>query len=143
MLGFLRPRPRRAGSSTGASSCRQRLSARRLTILGASRYRARGSPDAPGPSWVRCTLPDHLLIVTFESGSPASAFPKMAAPADPDAEAILVTEAPRGRARSLPPTAPALHVLSAGALSPSWSPSPKPEADFQFARTPSWAPSIT
>lgn len=46
--------------------------------------------------------------MTFESGSPASvgaaapAFTKMAAPADPNAEAILVKEAPRG-ARLAPP----------------------------------------
>lgn len=33
--GVLRPRPRRAGSAEGARSCRQRLSARLLAILGA------------------------------------------------------------------------------------------------------------
>lgn len=50
VLWFLRLRPRRAGSSEGASSCRQRLSTRSLTILGVSRRQAR---DPPGNPWLR------------------------------------------------------------------------------------------
>lgn len=49
VLGFLRLRPRRAGSTGGVSSCRQRLSPCRLTILGASRHLARGPARDPRP----------------------------------------------------------------------------------------------
>lgn len=49
VLGCLRLRPRRAGSCGGVSSCRQRLSTRRLTIFGASRRLARGPAGDPRP----------------------------------------------------------------------------------------------
>lgn len=65
-----------------------------------------------GRGKVRSTWPAHSVIVTFESGNPASvgtaasAFTKMAAPADPNAEAILVKEALRGTRLAAPAPSP-------------------------------------
>ena len=78
--GFLRPRLRRTGSAEGVNSCRQRLSARRLTILGASRRRIRGPPGAPTPRGAlaeldfapRCPV-THSLCPSNLAAPPASA----------------------------------------------------------------------
>lgn len=82
------PAPPRAPAAAGTASTPAASPSRRRAVR-------------IGRGKVRSTWPAHSLIVTFESGSPASvgaatpAFTKMAAPADPNSEAILVKEAPR------------------------------------------------
>lgn len=131
---FLRPRPRRAGSAAGASSCRQRLSARRLTIPGPSRRRS--PPGGPSPRGALAELGStprrpitHSLWPSNLAAPPAT----LAAPGwpllwplprwpDPGSEAVLlVKEVPRhatplpARSLSLPHSSSAQALLTSPA----------------------------
>lgn len=114
-----RPPPHHPGSEPGPGPRRPRA--------------ARGM----GPSWVRSTWPGHSLIVTFRPGSPASVRRPLAAvrplprwrPPRPPTPGPSWVRRRLGRALGPLPTPPAPRARSAGALSPQWFPSPKPEAN--------------